>query len=143
MGAAKRADARRRLSRSATHPHNYTLLNRQDPCNESFVPLMFLSVSGGVGRESGDSDGHAPVLTVREIEVVELVVDGLTNQQIADRLGVTRRTAQLHVANSMRKVAVHSRTQLAVFALRSGIVPLHPRHAGSSDSRRPASDTSG
>jgi DNA-binding NarL/FixJ family response regulator len=65
-------------------------------------------------------------LTQRELEVIRLLVDGLSNQEIADGLGLSRRTVQAHVANAMARTQTRSRTQLAVFALRNGIVPLGP-----------------
>ena len=65
-------------------------------------------------------------LTERELETMRLVVEGFTNQAIADRLGLSRRTVQAHVANAMAKTATSTRTQLAVHALRAGLVPLHP-----------------
>jgi DNA-binding NarL/FixJ family response regulator len=65
-------------------------------------------------------------LTAREIEVVALVVDGLTNPEIGVRLHISSRTVQSHVAAAMRKLGARSRTQLAVMALRSGVVPLQP-----------------
>jgi DNA-binding NarL/FixJ family response regulator len=67
-----------------------------------------------------------PALSPRELDVVRLIVDGLGNQEIADRLGVSRRTIHAHVANLMRKTNTRTRTQLAVHALRAGIVPLDP-----------------
>jgi NarL family two-component system response regulator LiaR len=66
-----------------------------------------------------------PNLTPRELEVVELVVEGLSNREIAHRLVVSERTVQAHVAAAMRKTQTASRTQLAVIALRRGWVPLH------------------
>jgi DNA-binding NarL/FixJ family response regulator len=69
--------------------------------------------------------GRAP-LTAREVEIVALVVDGLTNPEIGKRLHISARTVQSHVAAAMRKLEARSRTQLAVLALRAGIVPLHP-----------------
>lgn len=66
-----------------------------------------------------------PDLTPREIDVVQLLCDGLKNQQIADELGVSHRTVHAHVASAMNKTGTRSRTQLAVLALRRGIVPLH------------------
>lgn len=65
-------------------------------------------------------------LTKREIDVVRLVVEGLCNQQIGDELHIARRTAQSHVSSCLSKLGACSRTQLAVIALRAGIVPLHP-----------------
>lgn len=65
-------------------------------------------------------------LSERERQVLTLVVDGLTNQEIGARLCVSPRTVQGHVASAMRKTATRTRTQLAVQALRAGVVPLHP-----------------
>jgi DNA-binding NarL/FixJ family response regulator len=68
---------------------------------------------------------HVPSdLTPRELEVVQLLVDGLSNQEIADRLGRSRRTVHAHVANAMSRTGSKSRTQLVVFALRHGIVAI-------------------
>ena len=66
------------------------------------------------------------VFSPRELDVVRLIVDGLTNQEIGDRLGVSLRTIHSHVASAMRKTDTRSRTQLAIHALRAGIVPLDP-----------------
>jgi DNA-binding NarL/FixJ family response regulator len=68
----------------------------------------------------------AQALSEREIAVVSLVVEGLTNRAIADELHLSTSTIQAHVAAGMRKLQARSRTQLAVQALRQGIIPLHP-----------------
>ena len=60
-------------------------------------------------------------LTQREIEVLKLVVNGDTNQEIADALFISLRTAQTHVTNILRKVGVDSRAELAVYAVREGL----------------------
>lgn len=70
--------------------------------------------------------GVRPALTARELAVLTLVVDGLTNPQIAARLSNSPRTVQSHVRSLMRKFDVVTRTQLAVHALRARIVPLEP-----------------
>jgi DNA-binding NarL/FixJ family response regulator len=60
-------------------------------------------------------------LTQREREVLSLVVAGRTDQQIADALFVSRRTATTHVANILNKLGVDSRTTAAAFAVRHGL----------------------
>jgi DNA-binding CsgD family transcriptional regulator len=72
------------------------------------------------------SRGDGQDLTPREAEVLGLVVEGLSNHEIADRLCISARTAQAHIAAATRKTGTRTRTQLAVHALRSGLVPLHP-----------------
>jgi pimeloyl-ACP methyl ester carboxylesterase len=56
-----------------------------------------------------------PRLTARELEVAELVAEGLTNQSIARRLSVAPRTAEAHVENIRRKLQVRSRAQIAAW----------------------------
>jgi pimeloyl-ACP methyl ester carboxylesterase/DNA-binding CsgD family transcriptional regulator len=62
-------------------------------------------------------DAPAPPvrLTARELEVARLIADGLTNQAIASRLSVAPRTAESHVENIRRKLAVRSRAQIAAW----------------------------
>ncbi|MCX5336166.1 LuxR family transcriptional regulator [Streptomyces sp. NBC_00140] len=57
-------------------------------------------------------------LTVRELEIAELVAQGLTSQAIADRLYVSRRTVETHVSRAFRKTGVSSRTALATLMAR-------------------------
>lgn len=52
-------------------------------------------------------------LTKREVEIADLVSDGLTNQEIADRLVISRRTAETHVDHILTKLEVHNRAQIA------------------------------
>jgi len=56
-----------------------------------------------------------PRLTGRELEVAELVAEGLTNQAMARRLSVAPRTAEAHVENIRRKLQVRSRAQIAAW----------------------------
>lgn len=65
-------------------------------------------------------------ITSRQLEIIALVVEGFTNHEIAARLHISSRTVQSHLAIAMQRLQASSRTQLAVTALRSGIVPLFP-----------------
>jgi len=62
-------------------------------------------------------------LTEREREVVTLVAEGLTNDEIAERLVVSPATARTHVSRSMVKLNARDRAQLVVFAYQSGLAP--------------------
>jgi DNA-binding NarL/FixJ family response regulator len=62
-------------------------------------------------------------LTKRELEVLELIVQGCSNQLIADKLYVTVGTVKTHVRNILSKLCVDDRAQAAVRALRTGLVP--------------------
>lgn len=75
------------------------------------------TVTRGRGRP-----GYGNQLSPRESEVVRLVVDGLTNRQIADSLVVSAQTVASQVRSAMRKLGVASRTALAVKVVESGLV---------------------
>jgi predicted ATPase/DNA-binding CsgD family transcriptional regulator len=60
-------------------------------------------------------DGQPPALTRREVQVVELVAEGLSNKQIAARLAVAQRTAESHVENILNKLSFTSRAQIAAW----------------------------
>lgn len=64
------------------------------------------------------------VLTEREREVLALVARGFANKQIARELEISERTARTHVSNILAKLDLHSRTQAALFAVRSGLVEV-------------------
>lgn len=78
-----------------------------------------LGFLGAGGRDPGagepDGAGQPSPLTPRELEVARLIADGLTNQAIASRLSVAPRTAESHVENIRRKLAVRSRAQVAAW----------------------------
>ncbi len=61
-------------------------------------------------------------LTTRELEVLELIVSGCSNAQIADKLYITVGTVKTHVRNILGKLCADDRTQAAVRALRAGLV---------------------
>ena len=60
-------------------------------------------------------------LTVREIEILQQIAMGKTNQQIADDLVVSERTVRTHVTNILAKLGLSNRTQAVLYALREGI----------------------
>jgi two-component system NarL family response regulator len=69
-------------------------------------------------------DHPASQLSAREIEVLELVVAGLSNKEIAYRLQIADTTAKNHVKNILDKLNVEDRTQAATAAIQRGIVTL-------------------
>jgi len=81
-----------------------------------------------IGREIASLDDEAQQmienypLTERELEVLELIVAGCNNAQIADKLYITVGTVKTHVRNILNKLCADDRTQAAVRALRSGLV---------------------
>lgn len=63
-------------------------------------------------------------LTERELAVLKLVAQGLSNQEIADELVISEATVRTHVSNILGKLHLASRTQAALYALREGLATL-------------------
>jgi DNA-binding NarL/FixJ family response regulator len=58
-------------------------------------------------------------LTPTEVKVVQLVSQGMSNREIADKLNVSQRTIESHVSNMLNKTNLHNRTELARWAMES------------------------
>ncbi len=69
---------------------------------------------------------HGQRLTPRELEVVRFVATGLKNADIARRLFISEETVKAHLSNVFGKLGVRDRVELALHALRAGLVALHP-----------------
>lgn len=63
-------------------------------------------------------------LTERENEILQLVAQGLTNDEIAEKLVVSERTVRTHVSNILAKLQLANRTQAALYALKEGLASL-------------------
>ncbi|MGC9537509.1 response regulator [Streptomyces sp. UG1] len=81
------------------------------------------AVARGLTQEIVSPPTGLAALTGRERDVLVLVAEGWTNQQIADELVISERTARTHVSNVLRKLRMTSRTQAALFAVQQGLVP--------------------
>ncbi len=81
-----------------------------------------LPEGGTVVRERPRTGVEA--LTARELEILQLIVEGRTNAQIARTLYISEKTVKNHITNILRKLDLEDRTQAAVFALRHGLARL-------------------
>ena len=61
-------------------------------------------------------------LTKRENEILMLISEGKSNQEIADELFITLKTVKTHVSNILAKLEVEDRTQAAIYAFKHGLV---------------------
>ncbi|HWF19643.1 MAG TPA: response regulator transcription factor [Verrucomicrobiae bacterium] len=80
-------------------------------------------IPAAIGARLAERMTH-PDLTSREMEVLELIVAGKSNKEIASELSITEVTVKLHVGHLLTKLRVHDRTQAATTALQRGIIHI-------------------
>jgi NarL family two-component system response regulator LiaR len=85
-------------------------------------PALHPSVAARLMRQGSTERIARDDLTARERDVLRLMVEGLANKQIAQRLGIGEKTIKTHVSRVLAKLGVADRTQAAVLAIREGLV---------------------
>ncbi len=90
-------------------------------------PSMDSAIANKLMRElqrSSDLPLTEEPLTVREVDVLKVVAQGLTHQDIAEKLVISERTVRTHVSHILDKLHLANRTQAALYALREGLADL-------------------
>jgi DNA-binding NarL/FixJ family response regulator len=93
-------------------------LSRHEPY---FTPKASETLLEGFIKSYGELD-KASILTDREREIVQLLVAGKVNKEIADVLNISVRTVETHRATIMRKLGINSIVELVLYAVRNNIV---------------------
>jgi len=89
----------------------------------SLSPAIARKVLQELARPSNRPPTPEP-LTNREVEVLQVVAQGLSNQEIAEQLMISEATVRTHVSNILGKLQLASRTQATLYALREGLASL-------------------
>jgi len=77
-----------------------------------------------IARRSNLKGERETGLTVRELEVLQLIVAGLSNKEIASQLNLSANTVAVHRANIMDALGIHKTAELVVYAIRNGLVNI-------------------
>ncbi len=98
------------------------VLSRPDLARQLLLDLQELGIAGGEGPAEEQ-------LTVRELEVLDCVAQGMSNKEIADALFITEQTVKNHMTSVLRKLQAEDRVQAILSAVRRGWVVVAPRDA--------------
>ncbi|MFT3716193.1 MAG: response regulator transcription factor [Gordonia sp. (in: high G+C Gram-positive bacteria)] len=118
---AVKAGATGYLVKSARREELVAAVNDTAAGKTVFTPGLAGLVLGEYRRISRDPEPDTPQLTERETEVLRHVAKGLPSKQIAERLHISPRTVENHVGNSLRKLQLANRVELARYAMENGL----------------------
>lgn len=95
------------------------------------LPLAVRKVAGGetvldaaISKPAALKGERSAALTRRELEVLQLLVEGKSNKEIADLLQLSANTVAVHRANIMDALGIHKTAELVVYAIRNGLVNI-------------------
>lgn len=117
---AMKAGAKGYLVKSASRAELVDGVKRTAAGDAVFTPGLAGLVLGEfrrMGNLATARDEQAPALTAREIDVLRRVAKGMAYREIAEELYVSHRTVQNHVQNVLRKLQLHNRVELTLYAL--------------------------
>ena len=87
-----------------------------------FAGAVTALIRDHLGRVRSGEDGRGEILTPRELEVVKLIAEAYTNEQIAAELVISRKTVERHRANILEKLGMRDRVELTRYAIRRGLI---------------------
>lgn len=85
-------------------------------------PAVIQKLMHQVAEQPSSAKEHASDLTERELDVLRLVAEGMSNREIADRLVISEKTVKTHISSLLSKLGKDDRTQLAIHAIKKGLV---------------------
>jgi DNA-binding NarL/FixJ family response regulator len=95
------------------------------------LPIAVRKVAAGervldpaVERPASLKGERSQALTPRELEILQLIVEGKSNKEIADQLKLSANTVAVHRANIMDALGIHKTAELVVYAIRNGLVNI-------------------
>lgn len=90
------------------------------------IAARILEEFARVSREDQSGDGGKDGLTSREHDVLQLIAQGATNREIAEKLVITENTVNFHVKNILTKLHLRNRAEAVAYAFRTGLVKVDP-----------------
>ncbi|RPJ36368.1 MAG: DNA-binding response regulator, partial [Chloroflexi bacterium] len=121
---ALRAGAQGYLLKGAPRNELFTAIRVVHEGGSLLQPVVASRLLRHVSAGADDEQPQKPALTQRELEVLRLIGQGLRNQEIAERLVISERTAKFHVSSILAKMGASNRTEAVKMAAQLGLIQL-------------------
>lgn len=102
----------------------YSAIDTAVTGNSYFSPTLLDSLTRNMSRLATTTSGDEDALSEREIEILVEVCRGLSNQEIADKLFISKRTVDKHRANILEKTGCKNTANLVVYAIKNRLVEI-------------------
>lgn len=102
----------------------YSAIDTAVTGNSYFSPTLLDSLTRNMSRLATTTSGDDDALSEREIEILVEVCRGLSNQEIADKLFISKRTVDKHRANILEKTGCKNTANLVVYAIKNRLVEI-------------------
>jgi DNA-binding NarL/FixJ family response regulator len=97
------------------------VMRNESPVSPAIATRMMDQIRSGGTARTGVARPEAPPVTRRELEILRLVADGLSNKEIGRKLSITEGTVKNHVHNALEKLHMDNRVQAAAYVVRQGL----------------------
>lgn len=124
--AALQAGAVAYLTKGTSFSDVLDTLRRVEAGEEVLSPRLAASMLAAVGTHQDNSD----LLSDRQVEILQMIADGMTTKQAARALGITQKTVHNHLNATYRRLDTQSLTHAVLSAVRLGIIDLHSEPSG-------------
>jgi DNA-binding NarL/FixJ family response regulator len=125
--AALQAGAMAYLTKGTSFADVLDTLRRVDAGEEVLSPKLAASMLEHI---TAAPDDHSDLLSDRQVEILQMIADGMSTKQAARALGITQKTVHNHLNATYRRLDTQSLTHAVLSAVRLGIIDLNGRHEG-------------
>ena len=99
-----------------------SVMRNETPLSPAIAGRLLAEIRGGATKRNGSTtEARMPAVTRRELEILQLVAEGLSNKEIGKMLFITEGTVKNHVHNALEKLQLENRIQAAAYIVRQGL----------------------